>query len=146
MMDWPKPGNVKQLKRFLGLISYYRKFVRGYGSIAKLLTTLLKNGGFRWTEEAEEVFQRLKMAMCSTPVLALSDFNKTFIIETNACYGGIGVVLMQERRPIAYLSQSLGTKNLGLSIYKKELLALVTAVTKWRHYLDGHHFIIRIDH
>ena len=119
MMHWPRPGNVKQLKGFLGLIGYYRKFVRGYGSIAKPLTTLLKKGGFQWTEEAEEAFQRLKMAMCSTPVLALPDFNKIFIIETDACYGGIGAVLMQERRPIAYLSQSLGTKNLGLSIYEK---------------------------
>ena len=67
-------------------------------------------------------------------------------METDACYEGIGAVLMQHRRPLAFLSQSLGQKNLGLSIYEKELLALVTAVTKWRHYLEGHHFIINTDH
>ena len=80
--------------------------------------------------------------MCSTPVLAVPDFSQPFIIETDACYTGIGAVLMHNRRPISYLSQALGQKNMGLSIYEKELLSLVTAVTKWKHYLEGHHFII----
>ena len=146
MLQWPRPVNTRQLKGFLGLTGYYRKFVKGYGAIAKPLTTLLKKDGFNWGEEAEDAFQKLKLAMCSTPVLALPDFSQPFIVETDACYGGIGAVLMQNRRPLAYLSQGLGQKNLGLSIYENELLALVTAVTKWRHYLEGHHFIINTDH
>nr|XP_027102942.1 uncharacterized protein LOC113724214 [Coffea arabica] len=146
MIQWPKPENTRQLKGFLGLTGYYRKFVKGYGAIAKPLTTFLKKDGFNWGGEAEEAFQKLKLAMCSTPVLAFPDFSQPFVIETDVCYGGIGVVLMQNRRPLAFLSQSLGQKNLGLSIYEKKLLALVTAVTKWRHYLEGHHFIINTDH
>ena len=117
-----------------------------YGTIAKPLTTLLKKDGFLWNAEADEAFQRLKLAMSNTPVLALPDFTKPFVIETDACYGGVGAVLIQDKRPLAYLSQSLGPENLGLSIYEKELLALVMAVVKWRHYLEGHHFIIRTDH
>ena len=138
--------STKQLQGFLGLTGYYRKFVKGYGAIAKALTTILKKDGFNWEEEAEDAFQKLKLAMCSTTTLAFPDFSQPFVIETDACYGGIGAVLMQNKRPLAFLSQSLGQKNFGLSIYEKELLALVTAVTKWRHYLEGHHFIISTDH
>lgn len=68
------------------------------------------------------------------------------VIETDACQKGIGTVLMQGKRPLAYLSKSIGVRNMGMSIYEKELLALMTAVGKWRHYLEGHHFIIKIDH
>lgn len=68
------------------------------------------------------------------------------VIETDACQKGIGTVLMQGKRPLAYLSKSIGVRNMGMSIYEMELLALMTAVGKWRHYLEGHHFIIKIDH
>lgn len=84
--------------------------------------------------------------MSTTPVLALPDFTKPFTIETNACQKGIGAVLMQDRKPLAYLSKAIGVRNMGMSIYEKELLALVTAVSKWRHYLEGHHFIVKTEH
>ncbi|XP_027103049.2 uncharacterized mitochondrial protein AtMg00860-like [Coffea arabica] len=104
MMQWPRPRNTKQLKGFLGLTGYYRKFAKGYDAIAKPLTTHLKKDGFHWEEEAEDAFQKLKIAMCSTPVLALPDFTQSFIVETDACYGGIGAVLMQNKRPLAFLN------------------------------------------
>ena len=84
--------------------------------------------------------------MCTSPVLRLPDFERPFVIETDASNGGIGAVLQQDSHPIAYLSRALSTRNLDLSVYEKELMALVLAVTKWRHYLVGHHFIIKTDH
>lgn len=84
--------------------------------------------------------------MRSTPVLALPDFHKPFIIETDAFQGGVGAMLMQDKKSLAYLSKAIGIRNMGMSIYEKELLALVTATSKRRHYPEGNHFIIKTDH
>ncbi|KAL0361531.1 UNVERIFIED_CONTAM: putative mitochondrial protein [Sesamum radiatum] len=135
MKDWPAPTTVKALRGFLGLTGYYIKFIKRYSLISKPLTSLLKKDGFLWNEEAEAAFNKLKEVMCTAPVLALPDFSKPFVVETDACGKGIGAVLMHEGRPIAYLSKALAIKNLGLSTYEKEFLALLLVVTKWKHYL-----------
>ncbi|KAJ3708704.1 hypothetical protein LUZ61_012409 [Rhynchospora tenuis] len=145
MLSWPVPKNVKQLRGFLGLTGYYRKFVKNYGIISKPLTDLTRKNAFVWNPQAQSAFEQLKMAMSSTPVLTLPNYAKPFTVETDASALGIGAVLMQDNRPIAYFSKSLGPKNQGLSTYEKELLALLTAVTKWRHYLIGGPFVIRTD-
>ncbi|KAL2232583.1 UNVERIFIED_CONTAM: putative mitochondrial protein [Sesamum indicum] len=145
MVNWPTPTTVKALRGFLGLTGYYRKFIKGYGTISKPLTELLKKDGFVWNQEAEEAFKNLKRIMTTTPVLAMPDFSQPFTVETDACGKGIEAVLMQNGRPITYLSKALSLKNMGLSIYEKEFLALLLAVTKWRHYLQDRQFIIKTD-
>jgi hypothetical protein len=145
IVKWPTPSSVKALRGFLGLTRYYRKFIQGYGSIAGPLTQLLKKDAFEWTELAENAFSKLKQAMTTGPVLALPDFNKPFVVECDASGAGIGAVLMQDSRPIAFFSQALRGKNLARSTYEKEMIALIVAVQKWRPYLLGQQFIIRID-
>lgn len=120
--------------------------MQGYGCISKPLTNLLRKDQFGWSEEAQMAFEALKSAMISPPVLALSDFNETFILETNASYRGIGAVLMQKGHPLAFISKSCSLKHQAMSVYEKELFAIVYAVGKWHHYLVGRHFIIRTDH
>jgi hypothetical protein len=107
MQDWPHPKTLKSLSGFLGLTGDYRKFVKNYGKIAAPLTALLKNNSFTSTPVAAQDFQTLKMAMCTTPVLALPDFTKTFVLECDALGKGIDVVLMQEVWPLAFTSRQL---------------------------------------
>ena len=125
---------------------YYRKFVKGYGQIAAPLTTLLSKDSFIWNSEASHAFQLLKDAMSNHLVLALPDFCKSFVVECDASGVGVGAVLMQNQRPIAYHSQALKGKSLALSTYEKELLALVVVVKKWRPYLLGSPFVIKTYH
>ena len=146
MQQWPIPHDVKALRGFLGLTGYYRKFVKGYGLIAAPLIALLRKDSFIWTPAASQAFQLLKEAMSSPPVLALPDFTKPFVVECDASGLGVGAVLMQNQRPIAYHNQALKGKALALSTYEKELLALVVAVKKWRPYLLGRPFVIKTDH
>lgn len=129
--SWQIPTNVKELRGFLGLAGYYRKFVRDYALISKPLTDLLKVGAFKWTAEAQDSFEKLKGALTSAPVLAVPNFEETFVIETDASKKGIGAVLMQRNHPLAFISRSLGPKWQKLSVYEKELLAIVFSVQKW---------------
>jgi hypothetical protein len=145
MLQWSVPTTIKSLRGFLGLTGYYRKFIRGYGIIVAPLTALLKKNSFLWTSEATAAFLQLKDAVTSPPVLRLPDFSQTFTIECDACATGIGAVLMQEGRPIAFLSQALKGQALHLSTYEKELFSLVTAVQKWRPYLLGRSFKVKTD-
>jgi hypothetical protein len=131
ILNWPLPCNIKQLRGFLGLTGYYRRFVKGYGIICKPLTQLLKKDAYRWNEEATSAFNQLKHAMTQPPVLALPYLTQQFIIETDASSRGMGAVLMQAGHPIAFISKSFGVKQQALSTYERELLAILLAVTKW---------------
>lgn len=143
--NWPKPSTLKQLRGFLGLAGYYRRFVKDFGKIAKPLTDMLKKDNFQWTEESTVAFFALQQALISAPVLTLPDFSKPFVVETDDSGTGIGAVLMQDQHPIAYLSKSLGPRQQAMSIYERELLAIVYAVQRWGTYLSHAHFIIRTD-
>jgi hypothetical protein len=146
MLAWPRPTNVTELRGFLGLIGYYRKFVQNYGIIARPLSNLLKKKGFLWDDAATAAFEELKHAMSTTPVLQLPDFQKTFVVDTDACDTGIGAVLMQDHHPLAFLSKPLSKTHVHLSIYEKEFLALIMAVQHWRPYLQRGEFIVRTNH
>ncbi|WVZ88489.1 hypothetical protein U9M48_035006 [Paspalum notatum var. saurae] len=145
--NWPTPKSVKELRSFLGLAGYYRRFVRHFGVIARPLNDLLKKGAlFIWTSQHEKAFQALKTALVTAPVLALPNFSLPFCIETDASGVGVGAVLMQQGHPLAYLSKALGPRTLGLSAYEKEYLAILIAVEHWRHYLQLGEFLIFTDH
>jgi hypothetical protein len=143
---WPTPNNAKELRSFLGLAGYYRKFIKHFGVIAKPLTDLLKKHiMFIWTPSHNSAFAALKSALCQAPVLALPDFSKPFSIETDASGCGVGAVLMQQGHPLAFISKALGPKSQGLSTYEKEYLAILLAVQQWRSYLQHSEFVIFTD-
>ncbi|PWA58030.1 hypothetical protein CTI12_AA406450 [Artemisia annua] len=144
--EWPVPKNQRQVRGFLGLAGYYRRFIRGYASIAAPLTDLLKHEGFKWGETEAQAFETLKQQLSNSPLLTLPDFDQVFIVEADASGDGIGAVLMQGNRPISYFSHKLGPRMRVAGTYQKELFAIVEAVYKWRQYLLGRRFTIRTDH
>lgn len=110
--------------------------------MGRALTKLLRKDSFRWSPEAEEAFRKLKEAMSSAPVLALVNMNETFTVETDSSNTGIGVVLSQRNRPVAFIDKTLSQKQQSLSADKKELFA----IKQWHYYLLNRHFIIKTDH
>ncbi|GAV63615.1 hypothetical protein CFOL_v3_07133 [Cephalotus follicularis] len=106
IQQWPMPKNLKELRGFLGLTGYYRRFIRNYSLLSKPLTSLLKKDAFKWTEEATDSFNRLKDAMVTTPVLALPNMQEEFVVEIDASGSGIGAVLMQNGHPVAYIANN----------------------------------------
>jgi hypothetical protein len=146
IMEWPMPTNVKQLRRFLWLASFYRKFVWHFAIICKPLTQLLKKDVvFMWTNDHQQAFVALQLALSSAPVLAIPDLSKVFCIETDACKSGVGAVLLQDSHPLAYISKPLGAKTMSLSTYEKEYLAILIDVDHWRAYLQLAEFFIYTD-
>eukprot|EP00253_Pinus_taeda_P006965 PITA_06965 len=125
---------------------YYRKFVKNYGRIEAPLTTLFRKDAFSWTLEATKAFKHLKEAMYQASVLATPDFTKTFIVECDSSGNVIGVVLMQDERPIAFESCPTKGNFLHKAIYEKEMLAILHNLKKWQPYLMGRHFKVKTDH
>jgi hypothetical protein len=147
IQEWPTPSSVSNVRSFHGLASFYRRFVKDFSTVAAPLTEVIKkNVAFNWGEEQEKAFQLLKHKLTHAPLLALPDFSKTFEIECDASGVGIGAVLMQDGRPLAYFSEKLSGAALNYPTYDKELYALVRALEAWQHYLWPKEFVIRTDH
>jgi hypothetical protein len=128
MQYWTHPNIIKNLRGFLGLTDYYRKFVRNYGNIAAPLTPILKNNYITWNLTLDKYFKALKEAMCTTSFLALPDCTKTFFLECDASGRGIRFVLMQEGIPLAFTRKQLSKIHLGQSVYEKEMLVILHAM------------------
>lgn len=126
--NWAVPQSVKDLRSFLGLTGYYRKFIKNYVWISTDLTDQLRKGAYNWNDKSQLAFEKLKEAIISAHVLALPNFDKVFVVETDASKSGAGAVLMQDGNPLDFISKSLGPRWQNLSVYEKELLAIVFAV------------------
>lgn len=143
--DWPTPKNITKLRSFLGLSGYYRRFIKDYGVICRPLFDCLKKDAFHWRDAQDQAMDVVKDKLTNSPVLILSDFSKPFVLEAHACGYGLGAVLMQERRPISYLSKSVGPGAAAMSTYDKEAMAIIEAIKKWKHYFLDTALIIRTD-
>ncbi|GBM90048.1 Transposon Ty3-I Gag-Pol polyprotein, partial [Araneus ventricosus] len=151
VVDWPRPDKIHDLRSFLGLCTYYRRFVRNFSTIARPLHKLTEaKSNFNWTDECEKSFNSLKQALTSSPILTYPRTDKDFILDTDASNEGIGAVLSQntgnEERVIAYFSKSLGKPERNYCVTRKELLAIVKSIEHFHHYLYGRKFLLRTDH
>ncbi|GFT82967.1 retrovirus-related Pol polyprotein from transposon 297 [Trichonephila clavipes] len=153
--DFPIPTNKTQVRAFLGLSGYYRRYIREFSVIAAPLTDLLKGRNRKstadWNSSCQNAFEELKTRLSNNPVLYSPDFTKPFIIQWDASNLGIGVVLLQvcenEEHPIMFLSKKLSLAEQKYSTTEKECAAIIFAVQKLKCYLDGHQkFVIQTHH
>ena len=144
---WPTFMSITEVRSFHGLANFYCRFIKDFSTLATPFTEIVKkSAGFKWGSEQDRAFIEIKERLCGALLLALPDFSKTFEIECNASRIGIGAILMQEKRPIAYLSEKLNGATLNYPTYDKELYALVRALETWQHYLWLKEFVIYTDH
>ena len=150
IQEWPRPECVKEVRSFIGMLQYFRKFIKDFAKLSTPLTNLTKKDvKWSWNTETEDSFQVLKELMTKPPVLAHPDFERSFILTTDASGFAIGGVLSQEvngvERPIAYGSRQLIGPEKDYSSHRQEALAMVYFVNKFRHFLVGKKVVLRTD-
>ncbi|KAJ9546644.1 hypothetical protein OSB04_019187 [Centaurea solstitialis] len=144
--QWPTPKTITEVRSFHGLTSFYRRFIPHFNTIMAPVTDCIKGNTFVWTDVAELAFQSIKEKLTTAPILVLPDFSQAFELHTDASKVGIGGVLSQGGRPIAYFSEKLTGPKLRYSTYDVEFYAVVQAVKHWRHYLFHKEFVLFTDH
>jgi len=149
--EWPTPRDLRQLRSFLGLAGYYRRFVNGYAETAAPLNAMMKKGKtFLWTDDCQAAFEQLKEALLTPPILAMPDENAQYVLDTDACDHSIGAVLSQVQdgrdKVIGYARRTLSRNEMNYCVTHKELLAIVHYTRYFRQYLLGRQFSIRTDH
>ncbi len=148
-----RPTTKKQVRAFLGLVGWYRRFIPNFSKRALALTELTKKdkaNTVKWTTDCESAFMDLKDALCREAVLQSPDFEKHFTVQTDASEHGLGAVLLQgeqgQLRPVAYISRKLLPRETRYSTVEKECLGLKWAMDYFRYYLIGRQFNIETDH
>eukprot|EP00253_Pinus_taeda_P022905 PITA_22905 len=138
-MEWSVPKDVADIRSFMGLAGYYRRFVEGFSRVAYPITTLQKKGNsFRWTPDYRRSFDQLKHFLTTTPIMSITDPNIEYVVCMDASKEGVDSVLMQEGRVVAYEYRKLKEYEENYSTYDLELTMGIHALKKWRHYLLGH--------
>jgi uncharacterized protein (DUF427 family) len=138
ILEWKSPTTVHQVRSFLGLASYYRRFILDFSKIVKPITWLLKNDTkFDWSSKCNEAFEELKVLLTTAPVLAQPDIEKSFDVYCDASGSGLRCVLMQEGRVVAYASRQLRRHEEHYPTHDLEMAAVVHALKIWHHYLLG---------
>jgi ribonuclease HI len=147
VLNWSLPNNVPEIRSFLGLVGYYCRFIEGFSKIVKPLTTLLEKGKeFKWDEKCQASFEELKKRLTTTPVLIMPDIHKGFDVYCDASQQGLGCVLMQEGKVVAYASRQLRKHEQNYPTHDLELAAVVHALKIWRHYMIENKCQIFTDH
>ena len=148
--NWPAPTDASSLRKFLGLASYYRRYIAQFSTIAAPLTNLTHKGvTYEWTASCDTAFKQLKCALSNAPVLAYPDVSinaNPFVLQTDASAYGLGAVLEQNNHVIAYASRTLSKSEQNYSVIQRECLAIVYALKQFRHYLLGRKFHLVTDH
>jgi hypothetical protein len=146
IMEWPIPKIVGEVHSFHGLVTFYRRFVKGFSAIAALLTNCIKKDNFEWGESTEVAFNTLKTALTTAPILSLPNFEKLFVIDCDASGVGIGGVLSHEGKPIAYFSEKLNGPKQNYSTYDLEFYAIVQTIKHWAYYFAYREFLLNTNH
>lgn len=151
ILDFPQPKTVKQVRRFNGLASWYRRFIPNFAGIMAPITKLLrKTKQFKWEEEQESAFREIQTLLISAPLLACPDFSKPFTLQTDASNSGLGAILAQKfddgDRPIAYASRALTKHEKKYFASEVECLCVLSAIKKFRPYIEGVYFTVITDH
>jgi hypothetical protein len=145
----PAPTTLTELRSFLGLANFYRRFVLGFSHIPWALSQITRGGGkakFVWGQSQQQAFNDLKQRLCSTPILSLPDLQQSFEIEIDASDYALGIVLTQHNPPMAYHSETLSYFVRKYPTYDKEMYSIVQACHQWRHYILGKETVIHTDH